>query len=170
MPIPFYITTWAWTAMYRRLKWFLFRREPEVVGECRQCGCCCRAIVLRVGGKWLRSRRVFERARAKDSEMERFVIEEKDDDGRLVFSCTLLTDQGLCGDYANRLDLCQRHPALSLYYSGVVLADYCGFKLKGPGFRDVFAKLRPTNTSEPFASVLEKERTRTMHQKRNDES
>ncbi len=167
MRIPLYISTWAWIAMYRRFKKLVFWREPEIVGQCLRCGRCCRDIVLHVGGRWLRSEQQFKREKDKDPDLERFVIKSLDEDGRIIFGCSWLNQDGLCRDYENRLELCRDHPSLGLYYSGVVLSGYCGYKLKGPGFYD-FAQRLLGRKPVSFAQVLEKERTGKAHPKKEN--
>lgn len=168
--MPWYVTNWAWNAMYRRLKRVVFRREAEVRGKCLCCGRCCREIVLHVGGRWIRSKRQFERDKAKDGDLERFFIKGKDEDGRIIFGCSWLTEEGLCRDYEHRLDLCRNHPGVSLYYSGVVLPRYCGYTLKGPGPGNLFGKLLPGRPGPSFQAALDSARKADGHTKEKNDT
>lgn len=163
-----YITNWAFNALFRRVMWFVFRKEPEILGKCIGCGRCCKEIVLHLGGHWLRTKRQFDKAVANDPDLERFHITGKDEDGRLAFSCTLQAEDGLCTDYENRLDLCRSHPNRSLYYSGVVLSPYCGYKLQGPRLKDYFWRSKGRRPAD-FNALLEKERA-DSHAKGSDDS
>ncbi len=62
-------------------------------------------------------------------EYQRFVISGKDDQGFLQFSCTWLTDDGLCRDHTNRLALCTNFPDKGLYFCGGALPPGCGYAI-----------------------------------------
>jgi hypothetical protein len=119
--------------------------------------------VLHSGGRWIRGEKYFEKEKARAPELARFVPHGEDEDGRLVFHCTLLTEEGLCGDHEHRPDLCRNHPNASVFYSGVALMPYCGYRFRGPGLRDVF-RLPPKRprggAGVSFEEALERERTR----------
>lgn len=152
-----YVTAWAWFALFRRMWRVVTGLEVRVVGECKGCGRCCREIVLHSSGRWIRTERHFEREKQKDSALERFRPLDTDDDGRIIFGCSLLRDDGLCGDYENRLPLCRNHPNPGLYYSGVTLAPYCGYRFKQPGLRALLGRLPGPWRSRRFADELRRQ-------------
>ncbi len=119
-------------------------RGKEIItcGSCRACGRCCRRISLHDGHQWLRRKEDFVRLLEVQPEYGRFSIVETDKQGFLVFSCSLITPSGLCGDYENRLPLCRNFPEKSLPFCGGSLPSGCGYS-----FREV----------TPFAKVLQKE-------------
>ena len=115
----------------------VFRQQAKVLGQCRCCGRCCQEIVLHIDGKWIRNKRQFEKLQQSDEELQRFYIKTKDHDGRLVFGCSWLTEEGLCKDYEHRLALCKAHPTPSLYLHGVEL-DAVDILLKARGWLNFF--------------------------------
>lgn len=155
--MPWFLTDWAMCAMYRRFMWFLTRQEPEVIGQCKCCGQCCKEIVLDAGKGWLRSKRQFERIKAQDKGFERFTPTGKDEAGRLIFRCECLGEDNLCTDYQGRMKLCRDHPSKGLYYSGVVLGPHCGYKLRGPTIKGLIHRLLGRKPMD-FNVVLENAR------------
>ena len=135
----------------------VFRQQAKVLGQCRCCGRCCQEIVLHIDGKWIRNKRQFEKLQQSDEELQRFYIKTKDHDGRLVFGCSWLTEEGLCKDYEHRLALCKAHPTPSLYLHGVELDPSCGYSFEGPGLAQFFHALMPSTTKKEFQRILEQE-------------
>ncbi len=60
-------------------------------------------------------------------EFGRFIYIETDAEGFLVFRCSLITKEGLCGDYENRLPLCRNFPEKTLPFYGGALPSGCGY-------------------------------------------
>lgn len=111
---------------------FLLRlcgRELVRTGSCRCCGSCCRRINLRVGGSWLSSPEQFDRVRRDHPPYRRFVVSGVDAQGLLQLNCTLLQDDGRCGDYENRPSICKSFPTTSLLLCGGILPPGCGYAI-----------------------------------------
>lgn len=111
---------------------FLLRlcgRELVRTGGCRCCGSCCQRINLRVGGTWLTAPEQFDRVCRDHVEYRRFVVSGIDDQGLLQLTCTLLQDDGRCGDYEHRPAICRSFPTTSLVLCGGVLPPGCGFAI-----------------------------------------
>lgn len=114
--------------VYRKLSLALARRELILEGMCRQCGSCCRGLVLRRNGRGLVSEGAFRELVREAPEYGRFRIEDRDDDGLLVFSCSRLAEDGSCTDYANRPEVCRSYPHKTIYWRGDNTPAHCGFR------------------------------------------
>lgn len=144
------------TGLYRRFRSFVLRREVEVVGQCRLCGNCCRDILLRDRGRWIRKEKQFDRLVEHLPEHARFELTGRDDLGFLSFACTCLGDDKLCTGYEDRPALCRNYPSKSLYYQGGWLRADCGFSFRAVTFRDVFMRRRRAKVPD-FSTVLKRE-------------
>lgn len=98
-----------------------------ITGTCRACGSCCMRISLEGPGGWLRSEKIFIEMVKRNPPLRRFEILGRDSQGFLIFSCNWSSNDGLCKDYENRLDLCKNFPDKSLLFSGGKLPDGCGY-------------------------------------------
>jgi len=114
----------------RRLWLRLCGRRPVLTGECLRCGQCCRGIHLKLDARWLRSEADFQRALAKYPRYRIFEITGRDARGLLRFSCTRLSESGLCTDYENRPSVCRNYPSPAMFCAGARLIEGCGFRLK----------------------------------------
>lgn len=139
----------------RRLLVLLFG-EAEIVGRCRKCGKCCRELVLFADDRWLTRKKDFERFVAENPEYGRLRIIGRDDRGLLIFRCTWLTDEGLCKDHENRMDLCREHPSETFYTAGAELSPYCGYKVRPPSLGNLLKRRRPPG--ESFEAVFRRAR------------
>jgi len=123
------LSSYSFLGLIRYLRMRFMGKELIVTGSCRCCGNCCRKINLEGGRGWLRSEEDFFDVLNEYPEYERFIIIGKDDQGFLQFSCTWLTDAGLCRDHENRLSLCTNFPDKSLHFCGGTLPPGCGFMI-----------------------------------------
>jgi len=136
------------TSIFKQLKGFisfvilkLKGQEPLRVGECNQCGQCCRGFRVKSDGQWIKTRKQFDQLVQRKKEYARlFCVDEID--GYLNFSCTWLTTDGICKDHQNRLAICNEYPSTNRFYTGNELPDYCGYAIKA---------------AVPFDKVLKKE-------------
>ncbi len=116
---------------WREFLYFLFlkirRKELMTGGFCNGCGRCCHRISLHNGKRWLRSEDEFMQLVKEQPEFSRFTLIDRDTDGFLVFRCSLVTAEGLCGDYDNRLPLCRNFPEKTLPFCGGKLPAGCGY-------------------------------------------
>lgn len=112
----------------RKIALALLRRELILEGECRMCGRCCTELVLRQGGRGLRTEKEFRTLVAEKPVYSRFRPHDRDADGLLVFSCILQGDDGRCTDYENRPGVCRRYPGKNIYWRGDDIPARCGFR------------------------------------------
>ncbi len=108
---------------------FLQLRGKELIvgGSCHACGRCCHRISLHDGSRWLRRKEDFARLVAEQPEFGRFTVIDTDKEGFLVFSCSVVTENGQCGDYQERLPLCRKFPEKTLPFCGGKLPAGCGY-------------------------------------------
>jgi len=124
------LSSYSLLGLIRYLRMRLMGKELMVVGNCRNCGSCCRKINLEGQNGWLRRREDFFTVAADYPEYNRFQITGKDDQGFLQFSCSWLTKEGLCREHSKRLDLCRNFPDKSLHFCGGALPPTCGYSLQ----------------------------------------
>lgn len=136
------LANYSFLGLIRYLRMQFMGKELLITGSCRCCGNCCRKINLEGIRGWLRSEKDFFEVVDDYPEYGRFQITGKDDQGFLQFSCTWLTDEGLCGDHDNRLSLCTNFPDKSLHFCGGMLPPGCGYSI---------------NEVRPFSRYLEDE-------------
>jgi Fe-S-cluster containining protein len=103
----------------------------EITGECRKCGKCC---------NYMYSMDTYTEKEFKIMQMiypkyKRFYIKGKDEFGNLIFACKLVTPDGLCSDYKNRLRMCKNYPAKRISYPGQ-LHEGCGYTVNIKKFED----------------------------------
>ncbi|MEF2144128.1 MAG: YkgJ family cysteine cluster protein [Desulfovibrionaceae bacterium] len=158
------LTVWAWKSLWRRFLCLVTRRAPELTGSCLQCGRCCRTIVLRSHGRWITSKRHFERLLTEDPGFERLEIRDRDEAGRIVFRCSWLAKDNRCLCYEDRLPMCRNHPTPLLWLRGVDLPPTCGYALRGPGLADLLPWRRPSGPFPSFDKVLEEEQNRMFNE------
>ena len=107
----------------------------EITGECKKCGKCC---------NYMYSMDTYTEKEFKIMQMiypkyKRFYIKGKDESGNLIFACKLVTPEGLCSDYKNRLRMCKNYPAKRISYPGQ-LHEGCGYTVHIKKFDDYMNK------------------------------
>ena len=86
----------------------------EITGECKKCGKCCNYMY----SKDTYTEKEFKIMQFLFPAYKRFYIKGKDDDGNLIFACKLVTKDGLCSDYKNKVLYQNNHAkALKLHLS-----------------------------------------------------
>ncbi len=123
------LCTYSPMGLIRYLRMRVMGKELLITGSCHCCGNCCKKINLEGVRGWLRSEKEFFEVLHDYPEYERFQITGKDEQGFLQFSCTWLTDQGLCSDHTKRLALCMNFPDKSLHFCGGKLPPGCGYSI-----------------------------------------
>ena len=102
-------------------------KQVVIRGHCLQCGNCCRRISLMVDGKWIKTEKQFNEALKEFPDFSRFTPIPREKSEGIIFTCTHLTKDNLCGDYSGRPDLCRRHPTLNTWFNGAEIGRYCGY-------------------------------------------
>jgi uncharacterized protein len=123
------LSTYSFLGLVRYLRLRFMGKELLVTGSCSCCGNCCRKINLEGEHGWLRSEKDFHEVLIDYPEYERFSITGKDDQGFLQFSCSWLTDAGLCRDHEKQLSICTNFPDKNLHFCGGTLPPGCGFMI-----------------------------------------
>jgi uncharacterized protein len=103
-------------------------KQMAISGECLMCGNCCRRICLTGGNFWIRSEKEYRKCLKKYPEYEWFRPLGRSWPGVLVFECTKLGEDGLCGDYENRPGFCREYPHTDIFFMGAELPEKCGYK------------------------------------------
>ena len=103
----------------------------EITGECKKCGKCCNYMY----SVDTYTEKEFKIMQFLFPKYKRFYIKGKDEEGNLIFACKLVTPDGLCSDYKNRLRMCKNYPAKKISYPGK-LHDGCGYIVNKKEFKD----------------------------------
>lgn len=128
LPFLKQIRCYSLSGFIRYLYLRMIGKSILVTGSCRGCGMCCRSISLEGWHGWLRSEKMFQEIVMNYPEYGRFVISGRDQQGFLLFTCSLRSPQGTCLDYDKRLALCRKFPESSLVFAGGRLPSTCGYK------------------------------------------
>ncbi len=118
---------------YRLHREYLYRFAPdklEVIGACKQCGDCCRSLMLIETRGPVRSRRYFRKLQQRNEFYRNLEIVGKDSRGILIFSCNLLGEDGRCTRYDERPDICSEFPTIWMFRYGGELDTSCGYTLQ----------------------------------------
>ena len=103
----------------------------RITGNCKKCGKCCNYMY----SYDTYTEKEFKIMQFLFPSYRRFYIKGKDNEGRLIFACKLVTKEGLCSDYKHRPHVCRKYPAKFIYYKGQ-LHDGCGYKVEDVKFED----------------------------------
>ncbi|MBR1619017.1 YkgJ family cysteine cluster protein [bacterium] len=103
----------------------------EITGECKKCGKCCNYMY----SIDTYTEKEFKIMQTIFPKYKRFYIKGRDEDGNLIFACKLVTPEGLCSDYKNRLRMCKKYPARFVAYRAQ-LHEGCGYKVNFKEFKD----------------------------------
>jgi Fe-S-cluster containining protein len=104
-------------------------RPPRyvLVGDCQRCGVCCQQIEADLP-RWMRDTWVMQLFVTFHERLHRFSLVGRTDDGRLVFACGHVGQDGRCGIYARRPLLCRDYPKRPFFHQPQVLPG-CGFSI-----------------------------------------
>lgn len=112
-----------------------------VAGKCHACGTCCKSISIEGPRGWLRSTADLSKIIHDFPEYDRFIVIGRDNQGYLLFRCTMLSAQNHCTCYENRLPICKSFPDPALVFMGGQVPDGCGYTFKTVvPFRKIFNK------------------------------
>ncbi|MDR1996915.1 MAG: YkgJ family cysteine cluster protein [Candidatus Margulisbacteria bacterium] len=117
---------YAYRALVRWILPFPYRRA----GRCRQCGECCKNILIGIEPRMLRIAALRNFAIWWNKYFNNlYLIGSFLDDGLMVFGCNYLRDDGRCGNYnLSRPVFCFEYPRLFKYFEKPVELPGCGFK------------------------------------------
>ena len=108
----------------------LFRSRWVLTGKCRQCGNCCRKILLKMTPAQTRSPLFTRIAVRWISWLFDFIFLGIDrENNYLIFTCKHLTPAGKCGNYFWRPNVCRNFPLVD-YFEEPSLLPQCGFQAK----------------------------------------
>lgn len=104
-----------------------FPKRYKLAGKCRQCGNCCRQIVLTMTPAQIRSKLFTDLSVRWTSWLFGFRLLEIDhEDHSLVFDCRNQTLEGKCGVYCWRPNVCRNYPLVD-YFDEPKFLPGCGF-------------------------------------------
>ena len=105
----------------------LFTKKWQRKGQCRQCGNCCKKILLKMTPAQTHSPLFTKIAIAWICWLFDFIYlgmdEAKD---YLIFTCQHLLPNGRCGNYFWRPNVCRNYPLVD-YFEQPVFLPGCGF-------------------------------------------
>jgi Fe-S-cluster containining protein len=104
-------------------------KSPVLIGECTQCGECCRQLTLSTAAGVIRSEEAFRTLLKKHPEYRIFEIRHQDLDGVLYFRCTRLGADNRCQAYEQRPRICRIYPNSTMFAHGARLPEACGYRL-----------------------------------------
>lgn len=116
---------------------YIFRKFVELflpfkyyrTGKCRQCGECCKNILIYMDKKflrirWLRNLAIWWNKYFNGLRLIGCLI----NDGYMVFSCNYQNTDGSCGWYGWRAQFCREYPRNFKYFEIPTILKGCGYK------------------------------------------
>ncbi len=109
-----------------------------VAGQCQHSGNCCRQVMIIRKGEKMESPDAFHDLAHRDPIYRRFnpVVRNKK---ILHYTCSCLTKENLCNDYANRPSFCRTYP-FSAFLQEDKIENACGYFIQkksiSPWFRN----------------------------------
>ncbi len=107
------------------------RLTYKITGECKKCGKCCN-YMYSIDEY---TEKEFKIMQFLFPAYRRFYIKGKDEDGRLIFACKLVSPEGLCTVYDKRLAMCRKYPAKEIKFYAK-LPEGCGYTIHKKDFKD----------------------------------
>lgn len=107
------------------------RLTYKVVGECKKCGKCCNHMYSYDEY----TEKEFKFMQLLFPAYRRFYIKGKDEDGKLIFACKLVSPEGLCTVYDKRLAMCRKYPAKQICFYAK-MPEGCGYTVIKKDFKD----------------------------------
>lgn len=103
----------------------------EIEGECNKCGKCCNHMY----SIDTYTEKEFKIMQFLYPAYKRFYIKGKDEDGRLIFACKLVSPEGLCTVYDKRLPMCRKYPGKKTKFFAK-FPEGCGYRIKYKEFKE----------------------------------
>lgn len=118
---------------FRRIVVFIFEKSYlyQRTGSCKQCGQCCKSIIICMEPKFLRKRFLRNFAIWWNKYFNSlYHIGTFIEDGYMVYSCKLQNEDGSCGNYRWRPLFCREYPHRFKYFEMPATLPGCGFKFE----------------------------------------
>ena len=107
-----------------------FKTRWTLEGKCKKCGNCCREIYLKITPRQLSSKLFTNLAIAWISWVYDFILLSVDRDNHyLIFTCKNRREDGSCGNYFWRPNVCRNYPLVDYFEEPKTLPN-CGFTSK----------------------------------------
>lgn len=104
----------------------------KLKGQCKQCGRCCRNIVLFAYDEPIKDESLFEELRTQNKRLDLFYPSGKNDRGELLFTCKLILPNNKCKHYFFRPLYCKKYPLVKSLTNGRYLSapKECGYTVE----------------------------------------
>lgn len=104
----------------------------KLTGRCKQCGRCCRNIVLFAYDKPIKDETLFEELKEQNKRLDSFYPSGKNDKGELLFTCKLILPNNKCKHYFFRPLYCKKYPMVKSLVTGKYLSPpkECGYRIE----------------------------------------
>ncbi|MBU0687285.1 MAG: YkgJ family cysteine cluster protein [Candidatus Margulisbacteria bacterium] len=110
------------------LKKLFFKTNWVLGGKCKQCGSCCKRILLKMTRKQIESPFFTKLSIKWITWLFDFILLDIDRNNHyLAFTCKHLKPDGKCGNYFWRPNICRNYPLVD-YFEEPKLLPECGFK------------------------------------------
>ena len=106
-----------------------FPSNMKITGKCRQCGECCRNIIIINEGKIIKDLTVFEQIKDSDPFYQNLIFHKICESGFLRFTCLYLLNNR-CSAYQSRPVICKHYPSVRMFKYGGALTENCGFAIE----------------------------------------
>ena len=106
----------------------LFPHKHKITGKCKQCGQCCRGILLKMTPRQIKNEFFRDLCIRWLSWLYDFILLEIDAENQyLIFTCKHLGQDGKCQNYFWRYNICRNYPLLD-YFEEPRFLPGCGYE------------------------------------------
>lgn len=116
--------------LYVRLMLKVNPSNIAIDGACKQCGNCCRNLLLVDDHQIIKDAASFERLKKKLPIYKIFRRKTIQDDGQWVFKCTKLTHHNTCSIHDQRPPICSNYPTKQMLRMNGELLEGCGYNIR----------------------------------------
>jgi len=104
-----------------------FKSYWKLEGKCKQCGNCCKEILLKMTPRQISSKFFTNLAIRWITWLFDFILLRVDyENGYLAFTCKHVSSDGKCGNYFWRPSVCRNYPLVDYFKQPCVLPG-CGY-------------------------------------------
>jgi len=116
---------------FRKLvEWFI-PYQYKRIGSCKQCGKCCKEILIYMETRFLKMRPIRNFAVWWNKYFNGLrLIGCLLDEGIMVYTCKHITAEGKCGWYSWRAQFCREYPRNFKYFEVPTTLKGCGYKFE----------------------------------------